>query len=164
MGRRGLHEGRGWARARFVLTLSAAILLAGCQLVGVARESTEPPPPREAPPEPAPEPEIAVPLPEGEFRGELLVEGDRMPAHLALRRQTGSTFHGILEGPVEFRAEGPGTATGPELRLELSYGGDCPGTMTLEGSWDPDAGVLSGIVRASDCTGRGQGTFRFQRS
>ena len=87
-----------------------------------------------------------------------------MQAHLLLLPESGGEGRAILEGPVEFRAEGPAVARGSEIRIELSYGGACPGTMTLEGSWDSDAGLFSGIVRASDCTGRGQGTFRFYRS
>ena len=151
-------EPPGWSRL-----IGVIFLLSGCQLVGVSRGTPEPAPIPEPPEREAVQPRQEIAVPQGDFRGVLLVEGESMQAHLLLLQEAGGGFSGILEGPVDFRAEGRGTVSGREVRLELSYGGECPGTMVLIGDWVPDSDTFSGIVRANDCTGPGQGTFRFSR-
>ncbi len=165
---RAEHHGRLHLRALRdaggLLALLAGVWLpGGCQLVGgtASARAPEPPPASPAPPPPETE-EATVPLPQGEFRGEILVEGEALQAHLILQPEGDDELQAILEGPVDFRARGQGEVHGNKVHLRLSYGGDCPGTMILEGSWDPEARSYTGIIRASDCTGEGQGTFRFQ--
>jgi hypothetical protein len=95
------------------------------------------------------------------YQGHLDMEGSRIQAALELRREGGRTVRGALQGGSGLLADGVGTMRGGTLTLLLTYGGDCPGEMKLEGSWDQGEKVFFGQVDASDCTGRSSGTFRF---
>jgi hypothetical protein len=53
---------------------------------------------------------------------------------------------------------------GEEFRLDLSYGGSCPGHMRMVGRVEAGSGDITGSLRASDCTGDADGTFLFRPS
>jgi len=137
------------------LGLLAALILSGssCQLVGGTGPSEPSQPGPEGPP---------VPVPEGTFEGFVEIEGGRMSGILTLTPTEGSDFEGFFESPPDLVAIGKGRIRDRDIRLELSYEGACPGRMTLEGRWEAPTGNLTGVVRASDCTGDARGTFLFR--
>ena len=83
-----------------------------------------------------------------------------MAVNLSLSRRGDRELLGILVTPEGIRAEGEGSLRGREIRLELHYGGDCPGTMVLVGEWNQESNGIQGVVRASDCTGQAEGAFQ----
>lgn len=133
------------------MVLAAVLLLApaGCQLVGSSA------PGREA--------DVSAPPPQGVFRGFLEIEGGRMEGDLTIEPTGGGRLEGAFEAPPDLMARGTGRFRNGELRLELRYGGPCPGGMTLQGRWVSSPGTYSGAVEASDCTGSARGTFLFNR-
>ena len=143
-------------RARFgSMAVAATILLvgAGCQRVGQA---------------PAPSGSTrgtsarAVESgPSGVFQGALSMDGGEISAALQLIREGRRGLRGLLQAVSGLEAEGEGRLDGREFQLELVYGGECPGRMALTGEWDPETNSISGVVRATDCTGAGEGTFQF---
>lgn len=91
------------------------------------------------------------------------MDGGNIPAALEIIKEGGRSVRGSLQTDLGILAEGTGEIRGRTLRLDLSYGGECPGRMLLEGQWDQSEMVYEGTVDASDCTGKGRGTFRFSR-
>jgi hypothetical protein len=89
------------------------------------------------------------------------MDGGELTAALQLIRDGRRDLRGILQAVSGLVAEGKGDLSGREFQLELVYGGQCPGRMLLVGEWDPDTDSVFGVVRASDCTGPAEGTFRF---
>ncbi len=130
--------------------LPLAFTIGACQMVGEGRTTI--PTPVEAGPAP--------PGPEGTYGGHLNIDGGEVPASLTLIREGSGKLLGFLELPSELEAQGEGEVSGRSFRLELSYGGECPGRMVLVGRWEPGAEILTGVVRASDCTGKAEGSFR----
>ena len=143
-----------WKEAGLRGSLLILLLLfgpGGCQLVGSSGGA----------PSPAPTSEPTRSLPQGAFRGFLEIEGGRINGMLTLTPRGGVDLDGFFEAPPDLLAMGRGGMRGEEFRMELSYEGACPGKMTLVGRWEEGPGTLSGAVRASDCTGRANGTFLF---
>ena len=136
--------------ARFLgLLCLGSLFFSGCQIVGGGRG-----------------PEETGPLPPGTVRGvvyqgTLSLDGGDISAALELIREGGGEIRGALETTSGLRADGLGRLRGRNLRLTLSYGGDCPGRMDLDGEWLPEMGTYGGVVEAQDCTGQGRGTFFF---
>ena len=93
------------------------------------------------------------------YHGSLELEGGRVQAGLEIGIRGPRDVWGALETTTGLRADGGGRLRGSNLRLQLAYGGDCPGTMVLDGEWDQQAGLYQGTVEASDCTGAASGTF-----
>jgi hypothetical protein len=91
----------------------------------------------------------------------MVLEGGEIPGALEIIREGRRGIRGALQTASGLRADGQGSLQGDKLSLELVYGGDCPGRMRLEGSWDEGEGRYEGTVQASDCTGNAAGTFRF---
>lgn len=140
----------------FRLGLSGfAILLAGgCQLVSGRTPDTG---------FDAAEDRSTAPVPEGRFEGFIEIEGGRVEGTLTLTPSGPLSFEGLFDSSPDLLARGPGRLRDRWVRLELSYGGSCPGRMRLDGRWRDEAGELSGSVEASDCTGEAKGTFLFLR-
>ncbi|MDT8341612.1 MAG: hypothetical protein RQ751_08890 [Longimicrobiales bacterium] len=133
---------RGGAAAPLLAALFTA-LLAGCASVGTS-----------APVQPV----------EGPWDGFLVVEGQEIVATLRIR-QDGPDLVVFLEAPaVTLSARGEGRLDGSgRARAELLYDVECPGIARLSGRFTPDGRLFSGEFRASDCTGRTEGTFSFRR-
>jgi len=139
---------RGFPTQRLgaALGLAASTLLAsGCQLIG----GSEPPPP------PSPGTVQGV-----VYQGFLILDGGEMPAGLEIIRN-GGQVRAALQTTSGLIADGLGRKRGNTLTLDLTYGGDCPGSISLEGEWDEDIQTYAGTAAASDCTGKASGTFRF---
>jgi len=98
------------------------------------------------------------------YQGFIEIDGGELPAALEIIRAGGRNIRGALQTSSGLLAEGEGRVRGKTLTLDLTYGGDCPGRMALEGEWDQDSRTYEGIVEASDCTGNGRGGFRFLAS
>ena len=98
------------------------------------------------------------------YQGFIEIDGGEFPAALEIIRAEGPSVRGALQTSSGLQAEGEGRIRGKTLTLDLTYGGDCPGRMALEGEWDEDTRTYEGIVEASDCTGSGRGGFRFSAS
>ena len=143
MGRRRSRTltGRPWA----ALLLTAFSLWAtGCQLIGGA----DPPPPT---------------LGAGQgvvYQGSLILDGGDIPGAIELIK-TGGRVRVALQTASGLEADGEGRRRGRNLTVQLTYGGDCPGTMSLAGEWDEEAMTFQGTVTAADCTGPASGTFSF---
>jgi len=129
------------------------LVLAGCQAVGRTPARSGSDPGTSAGP--------VGPGPSGVFQGALIIGRSEMPAALELVRDGRRGLRGFLQAVSGLEAEGEGRLDGTKFQLELVYGGECPGKMALTGDWDPETDSLSGVVRATDCTGAGEGTFRF---
>ena len=150
------------------LLTTAVLFSAGCQIVGGATPS----PPDQGPPDPGP-PAPGPPAPEAEepvfrrgvvYQGIIEIGGGNLPAALEIVQEGRRDVRGALQTVSGLLAEGEGRLRGDRLELELVYGGDCPGQMSLDGEWDQESGTYSGTMQASDCTGRGEGTFLFTGS
>ncbi|MFC1575798.1 hypothetical protein ACFL5A_04060 [Gemmatimonadota bacterium] len=135
---------------RGIILALLALSSAGCQMVG--RVSPTQPPVVVPPP--------ASPGPHGMYSGSFQIEGGETAVNLNLTRRGDRDLLGVLVTPDGIRAEGAGSLRGQEIRLELRYGGDCPGTMVLVGEWNQETNGIQGVVRASDCTGQAEGTFQ----
>jgi hypothetical protein len=98
------------------------------------------------------------------YQGFLEMDGGKVLAALEIIREGRQNVRGALQASSGLMAEGEGRLRGTTLSLDLVYGGDCPGRMSLEGEWDQDSQTYEGVVEASDCTGKGQGAFRFSAS
>jgi hypothetical protein len=152
---------------RLLVSLCAAISLTvtGCRLIG--RGPGDPSPPS-APSDPLTQPDSAPGNPElvrgVVYQGYIEIDQGKLSAALELVREGRQTVMGVLQTTSGLLAEGEGRLRGSTLRLELLYGGTCPGRMLLEGEWDRDSLTYEGTVEASDCTGGGGGTFRFSAS
>jgi len=95
------------------------------------------------------------------YHGSLELDGGRVQAGLEIGMRGGRDAWGALETITGLRADGAGRLRGNNLELSLAYGGDCPGTMVLDGEWNREAGSFIGSVEASDCTGTASGSFQF---
>jgi hypothetical protein len=133
-------------RLAFRLLLTAPLLIAGCQVIG-GSGSTE-----------SGSGQGVV------YQGFIEIDGGSLPAALEIIREGRRGIRGALQATSGIMAEGEGRLRGQTLSLELVYGGNCPGRMSLEGEWDQDSRTYEGVVEASDCTGKGGGTFRFSAS
>ncbi len=130
------------------------VLVNGCQLVGGGG-------PRSA--FDTAEDRSTASAPEGRFEGFLEIEGGRVEGALTLTSSGPLAFDVLFESLPDLVARGPGRLRDRWVRLELSYGGACPGRMKLDGRWEEELGRLTGSVEASDCTGVAGGTFLFIR-
>jgi hypothetical protein len=123
---------------------ASTLVVSGCQLIG----GSEPPPP-------------TLGTVQGVvYQGSLFLDGGDMPAGLEIIRNRGRV-RGALQTSSGLIADGQGRSRGNTLTLDLSYGGECPGTISLDGDWDEDGKTYEGAVTAVDCTGKGTGTFKF---
>jgi hypothetical protein len=150
------------------LLMSAVLFSAGCQTVGGPAPSRPAPSPS-APIPPAPEaeePEAEEPeLRQGVvYQGIIEIGGGNLPAALEIIQEGRRDVRGALQTASGLLAEGEGRLRGNRLELELVYGGDCPGQMSLDGEWDQESQTYRGTMQASDCTGKGEGTFLFTGS
>ena len=98
------------------------------------------------------------------YQGFIEIDGGDLPAALEIIRHGGRAVRGALQASSGLMAEGEGQLRGQNLKLELTYGGDCPGRMSFDGEWDQESQSYEGEVEASDCTGSGKGRFRFSAS
>jgi len=98
------------------------------------------------------------------YQGFLEIDGGRVTAALELIRAGRSDVRGALQATSGLLADGEGKLRGRVLTLDLSYEGECPGRMSLEGEWDREERTYQGTVEASDCTGGGRGRFSFSGS
>jgi hypothetical protein len=96
------------------------------------------------------------------YHGGLFIDGGELTAALELVPEGGRSVRAGLETSSGLVADGEGRVRGRNLRLELAYGGDCPGQMVLDGTWDRDNLRYEGRLDAEDCTGESTGTFRFR--
>ena len=98
------------------------------------------------------------------YQGFIEIDGGDLQAALEIIRRGGRAVRGALQASSGLMAEGEGQLRGQNLKLELTYGGDCPGRMSFDGEWDQESQSYEGEVEASDCTGSGKGRFRFSAS
>ena len=132
------------------LLVTVLLLLAGCQMIGGSGSGTE---------------ATGAEARHGVvYQGFLEMDGGKVPAALEILREGRRGVRGALQASSGLMAEGEGRLRGETLRLDLVYGGDCPGRMSLEGEWNQDSQTYEGVVDASDCTGSSQGAFRFSAS
>lgn len=122
----------------------AALLASGCQIIG----GSDPPPPAPG--------EVRGTV----YQGSLKLDGGELPAALEIIRN-GGRVRAALQTTSGLTADGEGRLRGNRLTLALSYGGSCPGSMSLEGVWEVDRRTYLGTVTAVDCTGTASGTFAF---
>lgn len=140
-----------WLRSWPLVTVP--LLLAGCQLIGGSGSS----PYGAEETEPGSSQGVV-------YQGFIEIDGGNLPAALEIIHGGGREVRGAFQATSGLMAEGEGRLRGQTLTLELVYGGNCPGRMLLEGEWDQESGTYEGGVEASDCTGTGQGSFRFSAS
>lgn len=116
-------------------------------------------------PAPPPEPPALPPVPRiaGVYEGGFEADGQPIDGTLRLE-QEGISITGSFESPLGVSAEGAGEIDGEEFLMDLTYVLECPGTARLRGRIREDGRLLTGTFDASDCTGGGSGTFRFERS
>lgn len=124
---------------RLLKTLLLLLAVPGCASLG----SGEPPA------------EIA-----GIYSGMVDIGTDEVRGTLVLE-QRGRRLEGSLEMPG-VAAAGRGEIEGAGFVLELDYGDDCEGVITLSGR-SADGQQLIGSLQAEDCTGRIAGSFTFRR-
>jgi len=142
--------------SRVLMVLSLLLLIlwpSGCRLIGLGE--TDPGLP--------PNPRTSLPMPQGTFQGFIEVDGGRVEGQLSLTPGDGAELQASFAGPPDLLATGPGGMYDDEINLNLRYEGDCSGSMTLMGTWEPGPGRLTGVVQARDCTGQAEGTFLFTR-
>ena len=148
---------RRMARSAALCGLSATV--ASCSAIRF--EPDEPPGAPDTPPAAPEEPIVDL---GGAYLGSLLVEGQRLPAHLDLE-QVGDALEAVLRvADVGITAEGEGAVDRHgAFSLELAYTLECPGTAHLSGRWLEGGLRLDGTVTAADCTGSQSGQFAFRR-
>lgn len=130
----------------------AAALLLPVLVVGCATAApADPPPP--------PTLELA-----GNYSGSMTVDANFLPATLTVT-QEGETIQIRLSVPdLGAVTQGTGTAGTERFTFRVPYELNCPGEATFEGRVDEEgAQALVGTLRAVDCDGVLNGTFRFAR-
>lgn len=124
-----------------VLTTAAA----GCTMVGTA-------------PGPTPSPEAAeAPTPVSTvFGGTVTLGAQEMPIILELSGHRPSDQLATLRIPaVSMEANGEGSWSGDRIRLRLTYGDSCPGTVDVDARVTEEGAL--GTLSARDCTGSESG-------
>ena len=136
-------------QAGLALLTTLALLSNGCQIIGGRPEA-------QSPGTDGPGSTDGV-----LYQGAIMMDGGDIPAALEIVREGRRGLWGAMQTTSGIEAEGGGSLRGRSFHLELSYGGECPGRMVLDGEWDPDTSSIAGTIEASDCTGAANGTFRF---
>lgn len=95
------------------------------------------------------------------YQGSLFLEGGEVSAALEITRKGRREVRAALQTASGLLADGMGRIRGERLSIDLGYGGECPGTMKMEGQWDQESGIYQGDLSAQDCTGKAIGSFRF---
>ena len=133
------------------LTGVVLVLLSGCTMVG---RGGSPPPDGAA----VVEREV---LEAGAVRrvygGSVTFSGDRIALTLEFVDASGEVSARLSIPSLELDAGGAGEIMGDEISLELAYGGECPGRLTLYGSFREERRRLEGRLTARDCTGEESG-------
>lgn len=127
--------------------------LYGCQLIG-----------RGAPGRADVGPGEEAPAGGAVYQGVLTLDGGDLTAALQLTSLGRREVRANLQTSSGLLADGQGITRGDNLLLDLTYQGECPGRMILEGAWNQEDQIYEGQVQAEDCTGKGTGTFRFSAS
>jgi hypothetical protein len=135
-------------RAIIAVVTLASLVAAGCTRVGVRPPATVRPP-------------AGANAGVGEasdvvFSGTVTLGSQRLPVVLELRSRGSAAENAILRIPdVSMEAIGAGRWAGNRLRLDLTYGDGCPGTVAVDAT--VTAGGAEGTLEARDCTGSGAG-------
>ncbi len=98
----------------------------------------------------------------GMYSGVLRMEGDDLPSTLIVSQDDGD-IEATLSSNVGLNAEGEGRLSGTVLRIEMDYGTECSGSLTLAGQILDEGARLVGTVDSQDCTGSAQGSFSLSR-
>lgn len=136
---------RPFSRPAPLLGALTLLLLAAC-----ARAEPEPPAP-------------AVIQVAGSYSGNISIDGNFLPARMTVG-QDGSTL--VLEfqvAEIGVATRGEGVAHADRFTGRVPYEILCPGVAEFEGRMEEDGRVLAGTLRATDCDGTTNGTFRFTR-
>lgn len=130
-------------RPSLVAALAAlTVITSGCTRVAPTARPAHPPEPplQESPPS------------QVVFGGSVTFGRQRMPLVLELRSRRPPKHDATLRIPaVAMEATGEGTWSGDRLRLTLSYGDGCPGTVEVDARVTDRGG--EGTLSAHDCTG-----------
>lgn len=129
--------------------LSLAVVLAA------ACSSGAPEPGAPEPPDPGGQ-RILV---EREFTGTVSLGGASLPVTMRMSGPAGRLIATFRIPDLDVVANGGGRLADGRLRLELEYGSECRGEITLDGTATDDVRRVEGRVTANDCTGSESGTF-----
>ena len=142
-----------WSRRLLGLLLLGAVLGTGaCTLVNDPGRAEPGARPVEASPEPEAEPVTRA------YRGQFSVQGATIPVRLRWTSVGSEVREARLTVPeLDMEAVGHGSLQDGRLYLELAYGGDCGGDVTVDGRLENDGYSVEGTMIAEDCTGREEG-------
>ena len=112
-----------------------------------------------APPEPPTPPPGERRVLERTLTGAVALQGATLPITLQIYGPPGELLASLSVPALDLTANGGGEWRNGELRLELSYGSDCAGTVRMEGRGEFGDTRVEGRFNASDCTGSEEGTF-----
>ncbi len=121
------------------------LLLAAC-----ARAEPEPPAP-------------AVIQLSGSYSGNITVDGNVLPARMTVAQDGANLLLEFQVAEIGVATRGEGVAHADRFTGRVPYEILCPGTAEFEGRLEEDGRVLAGTLRATDCDGTMNGTFRFTR-
>lgn len=143
----------------FLTCTGATLGASACTRVGVRPpEPAEPAGPVGAPTQTEAGPRSAKMV----FAGTVTFGNQRLPVVLELRRGGPEEGRATLRIPaVSMEAIGAGSWSDDHIRLELTYGEGCPGTVAVNAR--VTAGGARGTLEASDCTGSDSGALVLAR-
>lgn len=134
---------------RLALILSLPVLAAGCATASDPAQGPAAP---------------AVAQVGGSWVGSVTVEGQAIDGTLELT-QDGAALQAQFSAPAfGLSAAGAGRVLAEgKVEIRLDYNMQCPGAADMDGTLSSDGKLLSGVLRATDCTGQMVGAFDFRR-
>jgi hypothetical protein len=114
---------------------------------------------RTAPEPPAP----AVIQLAGSYSGNITVDGNFLPARMTVGQDGAALTLEFQVAEVGISTRGEGVAHTDRFTGRVPYQILCPGEAEFEGRLEEDGRLLTGTLRATDCDGTTNGTFRFTR-
>lgn len=100
----------------------------------------------------------------GTWQGSVTIQDQRIPGSLSVEQDGFILQAGFAAPDFDLNATGEGELDDDgDVRLDLVYNLECPGTAVLEGTLSDDDTLFTGSIEATDCTGAITGSFRFTR-
>lgn len=99
----------------------------------------------------------------GSYSGNISIQGQTLFGSMTVAQEGPALTLQFSFPDVALTASGEGTATETGFSAEVPYTITCPGVAVFEGSLEEDGRTVSGTLRATDCDGASNGTFRFSR-